>query len=149
MIDRRQIKDRRKKPTKPISRYTFVGQRKIAQRFNESDNYYVDRYEWHLLGITGLIIVFCVLDVCFTLKICQLGGSESNLIMSFFMGKNMVLALITKFFITVVGSVFLLVHKNFKVFNTIKTHAFIYLIFLIYFVIVLYELGSLMLIKGI
>lgn len=103
MIERRQLKDRRKKPTKPISRYTFVGRRKRAQRFTELENYYVDRYELHLLIIIGLIIVFCVLDACFSLKICNFGGSESNLLMSIFMEKNLVLALIVKFFITIIG----------------------------------------------
>jgi hypothetical protein len=148
MIERRQLKDRRTRPTKPISRYSLIGQRKRAQRFNELDNYYADRYEWHLLTITGLIIFFCVLDTCFSLEICNFGGRESNLLMSIFMEKNLVLALIVKFFITSFGSVFLLVHKNFKVF-IIKTQIFIYLIFFIYFVLVLYEFGALVLIKGI
>ena len=58
MIERRQLKDRRKGATRPISRYTFVGRRKKSQRLNESDNYYVDRYELHLLILTGLILVF-------------------------------------------------------------------------------------------
>lgn len=141
MIERRHLKDRRMRPTKPISRYTFVGRRKRAQRWNELDNYYVDRYELHLLIIAGLIIVFCILDACFSLEIYRFGGSESNPLMSIFIKKNLVLSLIVKFLITATGSVFLLVHKNFKIFNTIKTHLFIYLIFSVYFVLVLYEFG--------
>ena len=149
MIDSRHLKDRRKRPTKPISRYTFVGRRKRVQRFNELDNYYVDRYELHLLIITGLIIVFCILDAYFSQKILHFGGSENNLLMSIFMEKNLVLSLIVKFFITAIGSVFLLVHNNFKIFNTIKTHIFIYLIFFVYFVLTLYEFGAFVLIKRI
>ncbi len=149
MIERRHLKDRRKGPTKAISRYTFAGRRKRAQRFNELDNYYVDRYELHLLIITGLIMALCILDVYFSLEICHFGGSESNLLMSIFMEKNLLFSLIVKFFITVFGSVFLLVHKNFKLFSAVKTHLFIYLTFFIYFVLVLYEFGSFILIKGI
>lgn len=149
MIERRHLKDRRMRLTKPISRYTFEGRRKRAQRFNELDNYYVDRYELHLLIITGLIIVFCILDAYFSLEIRHFGGSESNLLMSIFMEKNLVLSLIVKFFITAIGSVFLLVHKNFKLFSTIKTHIFIYIIFFVYFVLILYEFGAFVLIKRI
>jgi hypothetical protein len=149
MNEKRQLKDRRMGATKPISRYTFVGRRKKSQRSNELDNYYVDRYELHLLIITGLIIVFCILDAYFTLEILHFGGSESNLLMSIFMEKSLVLSLIVKFSITVIGSVFLLVHKNFKIFSAIKTHIFLYLIFFVYFVLILYEFGALVLIKGI
>ena len=148
MIERRQLKDRRKGATRPISRYTFVGRRKKSQRLNESDNYYVDRYELHLLILTGLILVFCILDVYFTLQILRFGGTESNLLMSIFMEKNLVLSVIVKFLLTIIGSVFLLVHKNFKIFSAIKTHVFIYLIFSVYFVLILYEFGAFILIKG-
>ena len=149
MIERRRIKDRRMRATRPISKYTFVGRRKKSQRLSEADNYYVDRYELHLLIMTGLIIVFCVLDVYFTLEILRFGGTESNLLMSILMEKNIALSLSVKFLLTVIGTVFLLVHKNFKIFSTIKTHVFIYLIFSVYFVLILYEFGSFVLIKGI
>jgi hypothetical protein len=147
--ERRRIKDRRMRATKPISRYTFVGRRKKSQRSGELDNYYVDRYELHLLIMTGLIMVFCVLDVFFTLEILRFGGTESNLLMSVLMEKNLALSLIVKFFLTVIGTGFLLVHKNFKIFSAIKTHVFIYLIFSVYFVLILYEAGVFILIRGI
>ncbi len=149
MTERRCIKDRRMRATKPISRYMFIGRRKKSQRFGELDNYYVDRYELHLLIMTGLIIVFCVLDVYFTLEILRFGGTESNLLMSILMEKNLALSLIAKFFLTVIGTVFLLFHKNFRIFSAIKTHLFIYLIFSVYFVLILYELGVFILIKGV
>jgi hypothetical protein len=149
MTERRRLKDRRTRATKPISRYTFVGRRKKSQRFGELDNYYVDRYELHLLIMTGLIIVFCFLDVYFTLEILRFGGTESNLLMSILMEKNLALSLIVKFFLTVIGTVFLLLHKNFRILSAIKTHVFIYLIFSVYFVLILYELGVFILIKGV
>jgi hypothetical protein len=148
MIERRHLKDRRKRPTKPISRYTFVGRRKRAQRSNELDNYYVDRYELHLLILAGLIMGFCILDAYFSLEICRFGGSESNLLMSIFMEENLVLSLILKFLVTTICLVFLLVHKNFRVY-TVKTHIFIYLIFFIYLVLVIYEFGAFIIIKGV
>ncbi len=148
-MDKRQLKDRRQKPTPPISRYLFSGRRREARRCDEIDNYYVDKHEWHLLFVTSTIMLFCVLDAYLTIKILQLGGSENNLLMSFFMRKNLPLTLIVRFFVTVTAAVFLLIHKNFKLFGAIRTHRLIYLIFSIYFVLVLYEVYSFVLIKGI
>jgi len=148
-MDKRQLEDRRQKPTPPISRYIFFGRRRKARRSDELDNFYVDKYEWHLLFVTSLIMLFCVLDAYLTLKILQLGGSENNLFISFFMQKNLALTLIVRFFVTVAASVFLLIHKNFKLFGAIRTHRLIYLVFSIYFFLVLYEVYAFVLIEGI
>jgi hypothetical protein len=148
-MEKRQHEDRRQRPTLPISRYTFVGRRRETRRSDELDNYYVDKYEWHLLFVTSLIMIFCVLDAYLTLKILQLGGSEENLLMSFFMQKNLVLTLVVRLFVTVAASVFLLIHKNFRLFGAIKTDRLIYLVFCIYCVLVLYEVYSFVLITGI
>lgn len=149
LIERRELKNRRLKPTRPISRYTFVGRRKEARRVEELDNYYVDKYELHLLIVVSLIMIFCVLDTLFTLKINHLGGSEGNLLMLIFMEKNLALSLLVKFLITAGCSIFLLIHKNFKIFGAIKTYLFIYFIFFVYFILTLYEIYSLVLINGI
>lgn len=147
--ERRHLKDRRQKPTRPISHYTIVGRRKGTRRSGELDNHYVDRYEWHLVLLIGLILIFCVLDVIFTLKINELGGLEWNRLMLFFMEKNLTLSLIVKFLITSVCSVFLLLHKNFRVFGIMKTHTAIYVIFSVYFVLVVYEFYTLILLNWI
>lgn len=147
--ERRFQKDRRSKPTQLISRYTFIGRRKRARRVGELDNYYVDKYESHLAILIGLIIVFCVLDVFFSLKIERHGGVEWNYLMSFFMGKNLALSIILKIIITIVCAFFLLIHKNFKLFRFIKAPFFIYLIFTIYLLLILYESYSLIVLRQI
>lgn len=148
-IERRQLKDRRQKPTRPISRYTFIGHRKKTRRFEELDNYYVDKYELHLLILISLIMIFCFLDTYFSLKINQFGGSEGNLLMSIFMKENLVLSLVVKFLITAGSSIFILIHKDFKIFGAIKTYLFIYLVCSIYFILTLYEFYTLVLIDAI
>jgi len=144
--DRRQLRDRRSKPTKPLSRYTFKGRRKKARRTDEIDNYYVDRYGWHYLILIGLIMIFCVLDIYLNSKILQLGGSEINPFMALFMKKNLALSQATKILITVGASIFILIHKNFRILGKIKTQFFIYAIFCIYFILVVYESSTLLLI---
>jgi hypothetical protein len=142
-IERRSLKDRRQKSTRPISRYVFVGRRRKTRRSEELDDYYVDRYEWQLLALTSLILLFCVLDAFLTHKISQMGGSEWNRLMASFMERNLTLSLAVKFLITAVCSVFLLVHKNFRIFGLIRTQIAIYIIFLVYFTLILYELSAL------
>ena len=142
-IERRHLKDRRQSPTRAIGRYAFVGRRRKARRSGELDNYYVDRYEWQLLALISLIILFCVLDAFLTHKISQLGGSEWNRLMDFFMDKNLTLSLAVKFLITAVCSFFLLFHKNFRIFGLIRTQLAIYIIFFVYFTLILYESSAL------
>lgn len=142
-IERRNLKDRRQKPTRSISRYAFVGRRRETRRSEELDNYYVDRYEWQLLALTSLIFLFCVLDAFLTYKISQMGGSEWNRLMTSFMEKNLTLSLAAKFLITAVCSVFLLVHKNFRIFGLIRTQVAICIIFFVYLTLILYESSAL------
>ncbi len=148
-MDKRQVKDRRKRATPPLSRYTLTGRRKKTRRSDELANYYVDRYGKNLLVVTSSIVIFCILDAFFTLNILKSGGSETNLFMLFFMKKNLILTLIIRFLFTAFCIIFLLIHKNFRLFGVVKTHQLIYLVFSIYFVLILYESYTFVLIKTI
>ena len=137
--EKRRLKDRRQRPTPALSRYTFRGRRRQARRFDEKDNYYVDRFELHYILFIALIMVFCVLDIYFNSKILQAGGYELNPFMSGLMKKNFYLAQVFKVIVTLICAVFLLIHKNFRVLGRIKTHVFIYAIFCLYLILVAYE----------
>ncbi len=137
--DRRELSNRRKSPTKPFSKYIFKGERKKNRRLNEDQNYYVDRYEARYLAVVLLILVLCVFDAYFTLKIIHFGGKELNPLMINFIDKNPEWCLAIKYFVTVVSLIILLVHKNFIVFGKVKARYIIYLIFSLYFILVLYE----------
>lgn len=139
MAEKRQIKDRRSRPTPFLSRYTLVGRRRNARRQGEAVNYYVDRYEWRYLIMITLIMIFCLLDYWLSVKIFQWGGSELNLFMSNMVKSKRVLLAFVKLGITFAGLVFLLFHKNFKVFGVLKTYIVFYYIFTVYLALVLYE----------
>jgi hypothetical protein len=62
----------------------------------------------------------------------RFGGSELNPFMLALMNKNIVLALVIKYLITVSCLTFFLVHKNFKVFGIIKVDALIYAVLCVY-----------------
>jgi hypothetical protein len=145
--ENRQLKDRRSRPTRFISRYTLIGRRRKVRRQDEAHNYYVDKFESRYLIMVGLVMIFCILDYGLSIKIFEKGGAELNVLMATFMSNGRVLLLWVKLCLTLICLVFILLHKNFKVFGLIKAHVLIYYVFSIYFVLVLYEFYSLALIS--
>ena len=137
--DRRQQSDRRKSSTPPFSKYIFKGKRKNARREGEDQNYYVDRYDPKYLALVASILILCVFDAYFTLKIIHLGGKELNPLMIKFLDRAPEISLIFKYVITVISLVILLMHKNFILFGKVKAYFFLYIIFFLYLLLVLYE----------
>ncbi|UCE41166.1 MAG: hypothetical protein JSV17_17320 [Candidatus Aminicenantes bacterium] len=138
-IDRRIKPDRRKLSTRPFSKYIFKGKRRHARRKEEDQNYYVDRYDAKYLALVLSILVLCVFDAYFTLKIIHNGGRELNPLMIKFLDRFPEVSLIVKYLMTVISLIILLVHKNFIMFGKIKAYIFLYLIFSLYFFLVIYE----------
>jgi hypothetical protein len=125
----------------------LTGRRRKARRRDEANNYYVDRFESRYLVLIGLVMLFCILDYGLSIKIFEKGGSELNVLMATLMNSKRILLLLVKLSLTLICLVFILFHKNFKVFGLIKAHVLIYYVFSVYFVLVLYEFYSLALIN--
>jgi hypothetical protein len=68
-----------------------------------------------------------------------MGGVELNPIMIVLLEKNVALSLVFKYLITASGLVFLLVHKNFRIFGNIRVSGLIYFVFILYVFLVLAE----------
>ena len=94
--------------TRPLSRHSLLGRRKTARRQEEDSNYYVDRYEPRYLILISLILILCILDAYFTLRIIDLGGKELNRFMLVFLNTNAVAALVFKYLVTAVCIGFIL-----------------------------------------
>lgn len=137
--EKRKGTDRRKTPTRPFSRYIFKGKRKQARRKDEDQNYYVDRYDAKYLALVLSILLLCVFDAYFTLKILHSGGKELNPLMIRLLDKFPEMSLFVKYVITAISLIILLVHKNFVLFGKVKAYFFLYVIFSLYFLLVLYE----------
>jgi hypothetical protein len=125
----------------------LTGRRRKARRRDEANNYYVDRFESRYLFLIGLVMLFCILDYGLSIKIFEKGGYELNVLMATLMNSKRILLLLVKLSLTLICLVFILFHKNFKVFGLIKAHVLIYYVFSVYFVLVLYEFYSLALIN--
>lgn len=137
--DRRKEPDRRRLPTRPFSKFIFKGMRRHARREEEDYNYYVDRYDAKYLSLVLSILVLCVFDAYFTLKIIHYGGKELNPLMIKFLDKFPEMSLLVKYLVTAISLVILLVHKNFILFGKVKAYFFLYVIFSLYLLLVLYE----------
>jgi hypothetical protein len=78
-FDIRALKDRRKRPTPALSRYTLWGRRERFRRDEDQKRGgYVDRYSSGLLFLLVLIVGLNVLDGLFTMMILDNGGWEFN-----------------------------------------------------------------------
>jgi hypothetical protein len=97
-----------------LSRYTLFGRRHRFRRSEEGGNAYVDRYSPAMAVSLVAIIVLCVLDALFTLLYIQRGGSELNPIMAAAIEVGVVPFLAIKNGLTILGVLFLCVHKNFR-----------------------------------
>jgi hypothetical protein len=137
--EKRAVPDRRRLPTKPFSRHSLKGRRMISRRQGEEVNYYVDRYETKYFAIVCAVLLLCVIDAYLTLRILRFGGNELNPLMLIFIDRRPALAMIAKYLGTAACIVIILVHKNFVVFGGLKVRYFLYVVFIIYCGLVLYE----------
>ena len=137
--EKRKQSDRRKSPTRPFGKYMFKGKRRHARREEEDQNYYVDHYDAKYLALVLSIVLLCVFDAYFTLKIIHQGGKELNPLMIKILDRFPEISLFMKYIVTVISLIILLVHKNFVLFGKVKAYFFLYVIFSLYLILVLYE----------
>jgi hypothetical protein len=78
-VRKRNLIDRRKRPTPALSRYTFFGRRRTLRRkVDQKKGGYVDRYDVGLFLLLILIAGLNVLDSVFSKTILNRGGWEVN-----------------------------------------------------------------------
>lgn len=112
-VDSRAIKDRRKRPTPFLSRYTFWGRRKKHRRDTDPQkNYYVDRVGTGYGIVIIAIFILSVSDSLFTLYHLKRGYREINPVLNAFLFNNFYF-LAVKYILTLVGISALALHKFF------------------------------------
>lgn len=135
-FDRRILKDRRRRPTPLISRYTLVGRRQGFRREEDRKRGgYVDRYTPTALFLIILIAGLNILDIFFTMIILDQGGLEVNPIVNsaiFIFGDNF---WIWKFGIVSFSLTLLCLHSKFRL-----GRYFILLAILIYLGVMIYQI---------
>ncbi len=95
-----------------ISRYLFRGRRRGGRRDGETDQVYVDRPGATILGAIALVAVLSLCDAAFTLYELSQGGTEANPVMRAALSLGNTPFILIKTLVTVVGAMFLGLHKN-------------------------------------
>ena len=112
--DNRFLRDRRKEPTKGLSRYTFFGRRRAFRRKTDQEKGgYTDRYSAALFFVLVLIVGLNLLDSFFTMIILDQGGWEINPIVGCAIQVCGYEFWIWKYIIVSVSLILLCLHSNF------------------------------------
>ncbi|MDH5546886.1 MAG: DUF5658 family protein [Gammaproteobacteria bacterium] len=138
---RRAGEDRRRDHSRAMIYSLFKKRRRGPRR--ELDNglgQYVDFHEPVVIILTIAITLLCVADAFFTLNIIDRGGEEVNPFMRMLLEKDVVLFFSVKFSITSICLLFTIVHKHFRILSMISGYHILYAVFMLYALLIYYEL---------
>lgn len=141
-LERRKKKDRRNAHLKAAIYGLFLGRRKSPRRTSDKINGYiiVDYIEPKLVVFVIIPFIFSILDALFTLWLLTKGGIELNPIMEVLIDINPVLFFISKFLLTSLGILMMLLFRYFKIFGCIHVRHLLYGILGLYVWLIMYEL---------
>ena len=113
--NRRIFRDRRKKPTPALGRFTLGGRRRTFRRkIDQQKGGYVDHYDALLFFFLISAVTLNILDAFLTIMILDLGGWEVNPIARSAIEVYGDKVWVWKFFIVSVCVVLLCLHSKFK-----------------------------------
>ena len=114
-MDNRTFRDRRKKPTPILSRYTLYGRRCSFRRAEDQQRGgYVDRYGQRLFFYLLLIVGLNILDASFTIIILDRGGLEVNPLIRWAIDSYGDHAWSMKIAVVSCGAILLCLHSHFR-----------------------------------
>ena len=142
--ERRTSGDRRTNSFRSIA-YGAFGGRRAAIRRSGATRGYVDRYHPSLVYASFGIVLLCCCDAFFTLILLHRGAVEVNPMMDALIRTNVQSFLNVKIVWTGIAVVFLLLHKNFLIFNRLSTARVIYALFAAYAILITYQIALLLL----
>ncbi len=137
---RRYQLDRRVTGLNVIERFFYHGARTHHRRNSDQNSFnYLDRHEPHLLLISIAVILFSLLDAFLTLEILGAGGVELNYFANKLIGLGLYGFIFSKYIITALGMVILVLHKHYQVYYGLQVRHIIYGIVAIYTMLIFYE----------
>ncbi|MFQ5707697.1 MAG: DUF5658 family protein [bacterium] len=141
-VDRRLKRDRRNKPTSPLSISSITGSRRYSRRQeDQSTHHYVDRYSLRSALVVLCALLLSIFDAFFTLRLIRMGAAEINPIMDFLLQLGPLPFLLVKYFLTGSCLVWFLVHKNYYAFGGRLSVKYILLaILFLYSILIVYEI---------
>ncbi len=139
-VERRQARDRRRRPPLLSMRYWHGGRRRHARRIEDGHGYFVDRYEPRVLVICVLILVASGLDGIFTLALLDNGAKEINPVMASLLARGIQDFAWTKMALTALCLSALVVLDRFLVFRRVRVRQVLESVLGLYALLIGYEL---------
>jgi len=140
--DRRSRIDRRAKQASPFSLVSLRGSRKTIRRAEDrSKHFYVDLYGFDESLLFVLILMLSVADAFLTLELVGGGMTEMNYVMYYYMQLGPLPFVLIKYFLTAVGVILLLIHKNYFFFlGLVRVKTLLVGLAVMYSTLIAYEL---------
>lgn len=134
--------DRRQNRMPFLGVFRANGRRKTVRRSIEASaiGHYLDHYDARLFIPSVIILALCMIDAYITLNLLSMGATELNVVMKLAIEKDVILFLATKYAMTAISVVFLVIHHRFRVFNLVQVSHIIYGYAWIYIMLLTYEI---------
>jgi hypothetical protein len=142
-IERRSGNVRRKNSHKIISKYLLTGRRGLPRRKEDRQSpQVIDRYSARLLAIITGILSLSILDAFFTLILIESGAKELNPILAYFLGVSPWHFIWTKYMLTSISVIIVLLCKDFYLFKTrVKARVVFFLLPIPFIIVIPWQLG--------
>jgi hypothetical protein len=116
-MERRQLKDRREKPTPMLSRHSFLSGRRLRARRKEDRHggYYVDRYGSAAFVLFVIVIILNAVDALLAFYMLHSLRGTDNLLVRIIRDLGGGTFILGVFVVASLCAVFLFLHKNFPV----------------------------------
>jgi hypothetical protein len=136
-FERRSEADRRRADRPLWSRCRLMGRRAGSRRAEDRKRFFkVDRYSGTLLSLVLLTLLMSVSDAGFTLYLISRGASELNPVMAFFLERGPLVFFVVKYVLTCGSLLIVILYKNAFIFNTRIRVAYLLVLFLALFALV-------------
>lgn len=135
--------DRRQITVGFFSKHRLNGRRKNLRREDDliSSAHYVDRYQSQTIAASLAILVLCIFDAFMTLNLLNHGATEINLMMRLAIEEGVAAFILTKYLMTAISVIFLVVHSHFRIARSWHVRHIISGFALVYVVLLIYEVA--------
>ena len=137
--ERRDLDDRRRRPTRVLHHYGITGRRSLMRRKTDIFLLGTDHIEKPVWFAALAIIVLSVVDYVLTMYILESGGSELNILMNYLVQQGSVVFFMAKYCLTALAVIILLAHHQHHFLRTIRVKIILYTIMFGYLSLFLYE----------
>ena len=107
------------------------------------DSIYVDKHDPYVVVLALSIMLLCIFDAFFTLRLLSHGSEELNPVLAVLIEIDISLFLLIKFFVTGAAVSFLVMHKYYRIMKVISGYHLLIFCTIVYLALVTYELSML------